>query len=136
MNGTRNNNHAKFTLSEEEMELIKSNVFKSIMAVLPEMLHELNALIIEKQEALISENIAKGLEIFRGNLTNNLNANKEVYSFIYRNNNHWQKKLVKRKDIYCKFTRSDQLILLYNKYLEEELIYYNMVMTILFIPNE
>ena len=61
MNGTRNNNHAKFTLSEEEMEVIKSNVFKSIMAVLPEMLHELVALIIEKQEALISENIAKGL---------------------------------------------------------------------------
>ena len=29
-------NHSNFTLSAEEMEVIKSNVIKNIMAVLPE----------------------------------------------------------------------------------------------------
>ena len=67
--------------------------------------------------------MAKGLEIYRRNLPDNLNFNKEVNSFIRRNNNHWQKELEKRKDVYYKFTRSDQLILLYNECLEEEPIY-------------
>ena len=67
--------------------------------------------------------MAKGLEIYRRNLPDNLNFNKEVNSFIRRNNNHWQKELEKRKDVYYKFTRSDQLILLYNECLEEEPVY-------------
>ena len=101
----------------------KINVIKSIMAVLPEILLELIPLIIEKSEALINENITKGLETCRRNVPDNLNVNKEVNSFIRRNNDHWQKKLEKRKDVYYKFTRSDQLILLYNECLEEEPIY-------------
>ena len=100
MNGTRSINHSNFTLSEEEMEARKSNVFKSIVAVLTEILHELVPLIIEKSEALINENIAKALEICRRNSPDNLNVNKEINSFIYRDNNHWQKELVKQKDIY------------------------------------
>ena len=61
MVGTRSNNsdinteesssHSNWTLSEEEMEVIKSNVIKSKMAVLPEVLQELVPLIIEKSEA-------------------------------------------------------------------------------------
>ena len=105
------------------MELIKSNVIKSITAVLPEILQELVSLIIEKSETLIHENITKGLETCRRYLPDNLNVNKEVNSFIRRNNDHWQKKLEKRKDVYYKFTRSDQPILLYNECLEEEPIY-------------
>ena len=105
------------------MEVIKSNVIKSKMAVPPEVLQELVPLIIEKSEAWINENITKGLETCRRNLPDNLNVNKEVNSFIRRNNDHWQKKLEKRKDVYYKFTRSDQLILLYNECLEEEPIY-------------
>ena len=101
----------------------KINVIKSIMAVLPEILLELIPLIIEKSEALINENITKGLETCRRYLPDNLNVNKEVNSFIRRNNDHWQKELEKRKDVYYKFTRSDQLILLYNECLEEEPIY-------------
>ena len=101
----------------------KINVIKSIMAVLPEILLELIPLIIEKSEALINENITKGLETCRRNVPDNLNVNKEVNSFIRRNNDHWQKELEKRKDVYYKFTRSDQLILLYNECLEEEPIY-------------
>ena len=93
------------------------------MAVLPEILQELAPLIIEKSEALINENITKGLETCRRNVPDNLNVNKEVNSFIRRNNDHWQKELEKRKDVYYKFTRSDQLILLYNECLEEEPIY-------------
>ena len=50
--------------------------------------------------------MAKGLEIYRRNLPDNLNFNKEVNSFIRRNNNHWQKELEKRKDVYYKFTRN------------------------------
>ena len=92
------------------MEVIKSNVIKSKMAVLPEVLQELVPLIIEKSEAWINENITKGLETCRRNLPDNLNVNKEVNSFIRRNNDHWQKELEKRKDVYYKFTRSDQLM--------------------------
>ena len=88
----------------------KINVIKSIMAVLPEILLELIPLIIEKSEALINENITKGLETCRRNVPDNLNVNKEVNSFIRRNNNHWRKELEKRKDVYYKFTRSDQLM--------------------------
>ena len=44
-------------------------------------------------------------------------------SFICRNKNHWQKELEKQKDVYYKFTRRDQLILLYNECLEQEPIY-------------
>ena len=61
MVGTRSNNsdinteesssHSNWTLSEEEMEVIKSNVIKSKMVVLPEVLQELVPLIIEKSEA-------------------------------------------------------------------------------------
>ena len=61
MVGTRSNNsdinteesssHSNCTLSEEEMEVIKSNVIKSKTAVLPEVLQELVPLIIEKSEA-------------------------------------------------------------------------------------
>ena len=105
------------------MEVIKSNVIKSKMAALPEILQELVPLIIEKSEAWIKENITKGLETCHRNLPDKLNVNKEVNSFIRRNNDHWQKKLEKRKDVYYKFTRSDQLILLYNECLEEEPIY-------------
>ena len=105
------------------MEVIKPNVINSIMAVLPEILQELVPLIIEKSEALINENTTKGLEICGRNVPNNINVNKEVNTFIRRNNNHWQKELKKRKNIYYKVTRSDQLILLYNEYLEEEPIY-------------
>ena len=65
----------------------------------------------------------KGLETCRRNLPDNLNVNKEVNSFIRRNNDHWQKKLEKRKDVYQKFTHSDQLILLYNEYFEGKPIY-------------
>ena len=104
------------------MEDIKSTVIKSIMAVLPEILQELVPLIIEKSEALINEKIRKRSESCRRKLPDNLIVNKEVSSFM-RNKNHWQKELEKRKDIYYKFTRSDQLILLYNECLEEEPIY-------------
>ena len=45
-----------------------------------------------------------------GNLPDNLNVNKEVNSFIRRNNDHRQNELEKRKDVCYKFTRSDQLI--------------------------
>ena len=95
----------------------KINVIKSIMAVLPEILLELIPLIIEKSEALINENITKGLETCRRYLPDNLNR------FICRNNDHWQKELEKRKYDYYKFTGSDQLMLLYNECLEEEPIY-------------
>ena len=105
------------------MEDIKSTVIKSIMAVLPEILQELVPLIIEKSEALINEKIRKRSESCRSKLPDNLIVNKEVSSFMRRNKNHWQKELEKRKDIYYKFTRSDQLILLYNECLEEEPIY-------------
>ena len=41
------------------MEVIKSNVVESIMAVLPLILQELVLLIIEKLEAFINENLTK-----------------------------------------------------------------------------
>ena len=110
INTEESSSHSNLTLSEEEMELIKSNVIKSITAVLPEILQELVSLIIEKSETLINENITKGLETCRRYLPDNLNVNKEVNSFIRRNNDHWQKELEKRKDVYYKFTRSDQLM--------------------------
>ena len=88
------------------------------MVVLVEILQELVLLTIKKSEASINENITKRLETCRKNLPDNINVNKEVFSFIRKNNNHWQKELEKRKDVYYKFTRSDQLILL-----EEEPIY-------------
>ena len=93
------------------------------MAVLPEILQELVPLIIEKSEALINEKIMKGLETCGRNVPDNLNVNKEVNSFIHRNNDHWPKELQKQKGVYYKFTRSDQLILMYNECLEEEPIY-------------
>ena len=65
------------------------------MGVLPEILQELAPLVIEKSEALINENITKGLETCRRNVPDNLNVNKEVNSFIHRNNDHWQKELEK-----------------------------------------
>ena len=101
----------------------KINVIKSIMAVLPEILLELIPLIIEKSEALINENITKGLEICRRNLPDILNINKKVNSFIRRNNDHWQNEFEERKDIYYKFTRTDQLILLHIECLEKKPIY-------------
>ena len=95
------------------MEVIKQNVIKSIMAVLPQILLELVPLIIEKSESLINENVTKGLETYRRNLPDNINVNKEVNSFIRRNNNHCLKELEKQKDVCYKFGGSDQVILLY-----------------------
>ena len=88
INTEESSSHSNLTLSEEEMEVIKSNVIKSKMAVLPEILQELVPLIIEKSEAWINENITKGLETCRRNLPDNLNVNKEVNSFTRRYNNH------------------------------------------------
>ena len=88
INTEESSSHSNLTLSEEEMEVIKSNVIKSKMAVLPEILQELVPLIIEKSEAWINENITKGLETCRRNLPDNLNVNKEVNSFSRRYNNH------------------------------------------------
>ena len=105
------------------MEVIKQNVIKSIMAVLPQILLELVPLIIEKSESLINENVTKGLETYRRNLPGNINVNKEVNSFIRRNNNHCLKELEKQKDVCYKFGGSDQVILLYIECLEEEPIY-------------
>ena len=51
INTEESSSHSNLTLSEEEMEVIKSNVIKSKMAVLPEILQELVPLIIEKSEA-------------------------------------------------------------------------------------
>ena len=107
MNTEESSSHSNLTLSEKEMEVIKPNVINSIMAVLPEILQELVLLIIEKSEALINENTTKGLEICGRNVPNNINVNKEVNTFIRRNNNHWQKELKKRENIYYKVTRSD-----------------------------
>ena len=59
------------------------------MAVLPEILQELVPLIIETSEALINQKITKGLETSGRNVPDNLNVNKEVNSFIHRNNDHW-----------------------------------------------
>ena len=47
------------------------------MTVLPEIWQELVPLIIEKPEALLNENITKGLETCRRNLPDNLNVNKK-----------------------------------------------------------
>ena len=82
------------------MEVIKSSVIKNIMAILPEFLQELVLWIIEKSEALINEIITKGLKTCHRKLPDNINVNKEVNSFIRRNNNHWQKELEKWKDVY------------------------------------
>ena len=71
------------------MEVIKSNVIKSIMVVLVEILQELVLLTIKKSEASINENFTKRLETCRKNLPDNINVNKEVFSFIRKNNNHW-----------------------------------------------
>ena len=57
------------------MEVITSNVIKSIIAVLPEILQELVLLIIEKLEALVNENIIKRLEIRNRNLPDNPHGN-------------------------------------------------------------
>ena len=57
------------------MEVITSNVIKSIIAVLPETLQELVLLIIEKLEALVNENITKRLEIRNRNLPDNPDGN-------------------------------------------------------------
>ena len=92
--------HSNLTLSDKEREVIKSSIIKSIMAVLPEILQELVPLIIEKSEALINQKITKGLETCGRNVPDNLNVNKEVNSFIHRNNNHWQKELEKQKYVY------------------------------------
>ena len=51
INTEESSSHSNLTLSEEEMEVIKSNVIKSKMAALPEILQELVPLIIEKSEA-------------------------------------------------------------------------------------
>ena len=51
INTEESSSHSNLTLSEEEMEVIKSNVIKSKMAVPPEVLQELVPLIIEKSEA-------------------------------------------------------------------------------------
>ena len=56
------------------MEVITSNVIKSIIAVLPETLQEL-VLLIEKLEALVNENITKRLEIRNRNLPDNPDGN-------------------------------------------------------------
>ena len=57
------------------MEVITSNVIKSIIAVLPETLQELVLLIIEKLEALVNENTTKRLEIRNRNLPDNPDGN-------------------------------------------------------------
>ena len=59
------------------------------MVVLVEILQELVLLTIKKSEASINENITKRLETCRKNLPDNINVNKEVFSFIRKNNNHW-----------------------------------------------
>ena len=51
INTEESSSHSNLTLSEEEMEVIKSNVIKSKMAVLLEILQELVPLTIEKSEA-------------------------------------------------------------------------------------
>ena len=89
------------------------------MVVLPEILLGLIPLTIEKSEVLINENITKELEICRRNLPDILHINKKVNSFIRRNNDHWQKEFEERKDVYYKFTRTDQLISLYIECLEK-----------------
>ena len=45
---------------------------------------------------------------------------RKLTIFFCRNSNHLQKEHGKRKDVYYNFTRSDQLILLYNECLKEE----------------
>ena len=80
------------------------------IGTLPFELIYIREFVKKKSEALINENITKGLETCRRNLSDKLNVNKEVNSFICRNNNHWKKELEKQKDVYYKFTRSDNLI--------------------------
>ena len=67
----------------EEMEVIKSNVIKNIMAVLPEFLQELVLWIIEKPKALTNENITKGLETcHRSYLTTLMSIKKLTVLFV------------------------------------------------------
>ena len=93
------------------------------IGTLPFELIYIREFVKKKSEALINENITKGLETCRRNLPDKLNVNNKVNSFICRNNNHWQKELEKQKDVYYKFTFSGNLIFLYNECFEEEPIY-------------
>ena len=122
------NNNAEQTsniyLSKEDIEKIKASVITNVMNVLLELIEEIISLIVEKSQILTNTNLEKVIENYRQITPKSNNTSDDVNDFFFfRNKDKWRQELRKHKYCYYKFVRWDQLILLYNEYLEGELIY-------------
>ena len=93
------------------------------MKVLPDILEEIIALIVEKSQILINTDLDKVVENYRQTTQKSDNTNDNVNNFIFHNKDKWCQELQKRKDCYCNYVRCDQLILLYNECFEDKPIY-------------
>ena len=121
------NNNAEQTsniyLSKEDIEKIKASVITNVMNVLLDIIEEIIPLIVEKSQILTNTKLEKVIENYRQITQKSNNTSDDVNDFLFRNKNKWRQQLRKHKYCYYKFVRCDQLILLYNVYLEGELIY-------------
>ena len=112
-------------LSKEDIEKIKASVITNVINVLLELIEEIISLVVEKSQILTNTNLEKVIENYRQITPKSNNTSDDVndFFFFFRNKDKWRQELRKHKYCYYNFFRCDQLILLYNEYLEGELIH-------------